>query len=389
MSLLWRTKRASSAFNQVVPARPIAQMAGTVAVNVDTAMRHSAVWACLRLRANLISTMPVDVFRRVNGIQVEQMKPAVILNPGGKEMGLQEWLFSSQIDLDRAGNSIGLIQERWHVGQLPARIQLVPLSAVSVRVMDGAVKYKIFGQDVKTEDVWHEKQYTIPGLPVGLSPVAYAAWSIGEYLSVQDFCQQWFATGGAPKAHLKNTGKEIERDLADEMKLRFRQSVSNGDVFVSGEDWTYEPIQIETAGANWIEAKQYGVADIARFFDCPGDLIDAVNASGNITYANITQRNLQFLIMHLGPAILRREYRLSEFLPVPVYLKFNTDALLRMDPLTRIAVVEKQIASRVLTPSEARELDNRTPLTEAQCKEFDRFWPVKMPVAAPPLVIKP
>jgi phage portal protein BeeE len=57
----------------------------------------------------------------------------------------------------------------------------------------------------------------------------------------------------------------------------------------------------------WIDGKRYGVSDIARFFGCPGDLIDAAVSTGSITYANMTQRNLQFLIMHLGPAVYRRE----------------------------------------------------------------------------------
>ena len=32
-------------------------------VDTDTALRHSGVWACLRLRADLVSTTPLDVFR--------------------------------------------------------------------------------------------------------------------------------------------------------------------------------------------------------------------------------------------------------------------------------------------------------------------------------------
>src|ERR1044072_1991473 len=47
----------------LIPTRTSAK-AGAVTVTNDTTMRHSAVWACLRLRADLISTMPVDVYRR-------------------------------------------------------------------------------------------------------------------------------------------------------------------------------------------------------------------------------------------------------------------------------------------------------------------------------------
>jgi phage portal protein BeeE len=151
--------------------------------------------------------------------------------------------------------------------------------------------------------IWHEKQYTVAGLHVGLSPIAYAAWSIGEYLSIQDFALDWFGNSTVPLAQIKNTAKTLTDEQAAEHKQRFQASVQSGQPWVTGADWEYHPLQVANQANEWIEGKQYGVGDIARFFDCPGDLIDAAVAGGNITYANVTQRNLQFLIMHLGPAV--------------------------------------------------------------------------------------
>jgi hypothetical protein len=83
---------------------------GSVAVNNETALRHSAVWACLRLRANLISTMPVDAFRRAAGVQIEVTKPPVLVIPGGERVGIMEWLYSTQFDLDRAHHGARLTE---------------------------------------------------------------------------------------------------------------------------------------------------------------------------------------------------------------------------------------------------------------------------------------
>ncbi|MGI5288037.1 phage portal protein [Nonomuraea polychroma] len=359
----------------MIPPRPEARP-GAVSVTDTSALRHSAVWACLRLRANLISTMPVDVFRRVGGVPVEVPKPPVLVTPGGERVEMPEWLYSTQFDLDRAGNAFGLITERDGFG-LPARIDLVPHSEVTVRIRKGELyKYKIGGAEYDPPEVWHERQYTVAGLPVGLSPVAYAAWSIGEYLSIQEFALDWFGNGAMPAAHLKNTATTLNRGEAAEIKQRFKASVANGDVFVTGNDWEYDMLQAETAGAEWIEAKRYGVGDIARFFDCPGDLIDAAVSTGHITYASITQRNLQFLIMHLGPAVIRRENALNKLTPRPRFVKLNTDALLRMDPHTRAQALKTQIDARTLAPSEARELEDRPPFTDEQLAEFDRLFGV-------------
>lgn len=330
----------------------------------------------------------MDVYRMLDGVQVELPKPSVLVNPGGERVDSLEWRYSSQVDLDRSGNAIGLITERAGTG-LPARIDLQPISECSVvptpksaRNPDG-FHYRIGGKLYDTVDVWHERQYTVSGLPVGLSPVAYAAWSIGEYLSIQDFALDWFGNGGVPLAHLKNTRQKIEPEVAAKVKERFKASVQAGDVFVSGQDWEYNMIQAEQAGSAWLEAKQYGVSDIARFFDVPGDLIDAAMQSGNITYASITQRNLQFLIMHLDPAITRRETALGKLLPKPRFVKLNRNAILEMDPQGRAQFLKTMVDGRMMAPSEARALENKPPFTPEQLAEFDRFWPPKSPTPTP------
>jgi HK97 family phage portal protein len=373
VSLFRRQRReAVSNVSGIPPRNP--SKTGSVYVTSDSAMRHSAVWACLRLRNDLISTMPVDVFRRIEGRQVELPTPPVFVEPGGVHVDWCEFMYSSGVDLDRAGNTIGLITEVNGLG-LPARIDLKSLSECTVLRDKGELKYRIEGKVYPPEKVWHEKQFTMAGLDVGLSPVAYAAWSIGEYLSIQQFALDWFGGGAVPKARLRNNAKVVSPDEANKIKERYRASVSNGDLFVTGSDWEYDMIQAQAQDRSWIEGKRAGISDVARFFGCPGDLIDAAVATGSITYANITQRNLQLLITNLGPAIVRRERTFSRrLLPRPRFVKLNSDALLRMDPETRERVIRSKVESRRMTPSEARELDNLPPFTDAQLAEFDRVY---------------
>jgi HK97 family phage portal protein len=352
-----------------------------VNVSPESALRNSAVWAALRLRADLMSSFPIDVYRKVQGLQVEVPKPPVLVTPGGNEVGIKEWMYSTEFDLDRAGNCFGIITERSGVigpdGRgLPGRIDLVELGEVTVQANGAQInKYKIGGKDYDPWDVWHEKQYTVAGFPMGLSPVAYAAWTIEESLNAQAFARDWFAAGIVPSGTLKNNAKTIDKTQAREAKEAFRAAVENGDVFVHGVDWEYSPVQAVAAQAQFIEARQFGLGDIARFFGVPGDLIDAAVSGSSVTYANISQRNLQFLIMNLGPAVGRREDTFSrKLVSNPRQVKLNTDAMLRMDPETRARVIGEQITSRTLTPSEGRALDDRAPLTEDQYAEFDRLF---------------
>src|ERR1044072_5961635 len=212
-STFTREAQISSAEDLRTQARE--KRSNRVHVTNDSALRNAAVWACLRLRADLMSSFPIDVYRYVNGIQVEVPKPAVLVTPGGLEVGVKEWMYSTEFDLDRAGNCFGIITERTGVigpdGRgLPGRIELVEPGAVTIRGNGSTItKFVINGTEYEPWEIWHEKQYTVAGLPLGLSPVAYAAWTIEETLSAQQFARDWFAAGAVPLAELKNTAKTV------------------------------------------------------------------------------------------------------------------------------------------------------------------------------------
>ena len=385
MSLLFKRALGDTP-QQLVPQRTRTN-AGSASVSPDTAMRNSAVWACLQLRANLISTMPIDVFRRVGGFQVEVKKTPFLLNPANDNFGITDWMYSSQIELDRSGNCFGIIRARDALGY-PAMVELVDSALVRVKGNGPDITgFKIGKTDYTPDEVWHERQYTIPGVPLGLSPIAYAAMSIGSYLSAQQFALDWFANGAVPSGKLKNINRTIDPKEAQIAKDRYKSAVSNRDLFVHGADWEYDMVSVAANESQFLETMRYGIVDVARFFGCPGDLIDAeVQHQSKITYANITQRNLQFLVMNLSAPIIRREEALTRAQPNGRFVKLNTDAMLRMDTQTRETMLAGMVAGRILAPSEAREIDNRQPFTPAQIEEFALLNP---PAVAPPTTDAP
>lgn len=385
MSLLFRSARALGDPGQpMLPGRSGSPV-GAAVVNGDTALTQSAVWAALRLRADLVSSMPVHVYRQANGLRLDIPTPPVLTNPGGPACRLAEWLYSTQIDLDRYGNAFGIIRARDGMGK-PSHIELVAARSVTVQVKDGTPTYKIGGETYAAQNVWHEKAYTVPGSVVGLSPIAYAAMSIGRYLSAERFSAEWFSGGQVPKGHLKNTARKVSAADAMVAKARFNRIFETGGVFVSGNDWEYDPIFAESNDMSFLDSMNASTVDIARFIGVPGDMIDAPSQGQSLTYANIGQRNLQFLIMHLGPALRRREDALSSgLLAAGRYVKFDAaGVLLQMDPLTAMNVVSGQIMRRYLTVDEARAGENRPPLTEADYQAFDRLFAKALPEATDP-----
>lgn len=332
-------------------------------VSREQALRHSAVWACLRLRADLISTMPVDIFRRLNGIQVEQTKPPLFITPGGSKVGWVEWAYSTQVDLDSVGNTVGVITARDGLG-LPSVIELANIDEVTFKGKGSKLtKVRIGKDEYDPEQIWHEKQYTLAGVPVGLSPIAHAAMSIRGYLSAQEFAADWFDNSTVPGGHLKNTARTLNRKQSLKAKQSFKDAVTAGDVWVSGSDWEYNMLSAKASESAFIESQQFSIGDACRFMGVPGDMIDAPVSGSSVTYANITQRNLQLLIINIGPAIVRREDAWSRGLvSEPRYVKLNPGALLRMDLKARYDSYKVGIDAGFLDDDEAREYENLPPL---------------------------
>ena len=352
---------------------------GSVNVTADSALRQSAVWAALRLRADLVSTMPFDLFRTFKGVQVEVGKTPFFYAPSGSNVTFEEWLYSSQIDLDRVGNAYGLIVAR-DAGGLPARIDLVNHTDVTVLVDKGTseVRYRIQGDVYAASDVWHEKQFTVSGLPVGLSPIAYAAWTMGIDQSAQQFALEWFANGGSiPSGHLKNVAKELKPGEADTVKARFKVAVEGRDLFVTGNDWQYSTINSAQADAKFLESQNLSDVAAARFFGVPADTIDVPVEGSHITYASVAAKNLQMLIQNLNPALIRRERALSRLVADPSFGRFNRGSLLQMDPETQSKVLIAEVEAGLTFPSEARALMNRPPQTIENLAELGALNAVK------------
>lgn len=382
MALFNRTFRSA----EPGPGQPLipyrwSNQAGSVLVDTDTAFRHSAVWAAVRLRADMVSTLGLYCWKdQPDGSRRRVPKPTVLTNPAGNQVTLEEWLFSSQLSLDLRGNAYGKILSRDGFGR-PAQIELVHPDNVSVRqTSSGEILYYIKGVQNKAVDIWHERQFTVPGSVVGLSAIAYAAWTISSGLSAQRFGLDWFRNGAFPSGHLKNIAKSLQAKEAEAVKERFTDSVAQRQPFVSGADWDFKSLTVNPNESQFLETIRASVSDVARFFSVPAEMIGGGQSGSSITYANVEQRSLDFLIFHMDPTLVRRESALSRLVADGTYAQFDRDSLLRTDMLNRFKSYHLGVNGRFLTPDDIRLSEHRPPLTD---KDWEQFG--KIPSAVAPL----
>lgn len=383
--LLGQEKRALTLGQMIGERARTSRTSSARFITAEEARKNSVWWAGLTLRANLMSTFPVDVVRSVDDLLVPIGSPGPLISTPFPGVGITRFLWNRQWDLDSSGNHVGIITARNAFG-LPSQIEQVPLDVVHAQMNGRNVSFwRIDGKRYETYQIWHETQYTMSGVALGLSPLAYAARSLGIYDSTQEFALDWFGNGSLPRGALRNTKKDMlsnkERDNAKE---GFKQATLGGDIFVHGVEWEWTPSTTTAATAGFLDQKTSSEKDVCRYIGVPAGMLDVEISTGNVTYANATQANLQFLVTQLGPAVVRlQDFWSDNALPKPWKLRLNTDALLRMDPKTKAELMALLNQGQLRTKTELRALDNLGPYDDQQISELAQFAQMMKPTPAP------
>ena len=155
--------------------------AGT-AVTTDTAQRLSAVWACIRLLTDVVSTMPCHAYTAGSRDPVDPAPP--MLRSPAAGVPFHDWVAQVLRSLLLTGNAWGIITSRVGAGLRPSQIELIAPHRVTVQVAtDGTVTYRLDGREIDRDDLWHLRAYPTAGSLLGLSPIGYAAQAVGVGLA--------------------------------------------------------------------------------------------------------------------------------------------------------------------------------------------------------------
>jgi HK97 family phage portal protein len=341
----------------------------------EASLQKVAVWASVSLLAGTAQMLPLDVVSGEGAARLERPMPSWMLDLGGDGYGLEDWIFQYMTSALLRGNVNGIVGERDPRRGTPTQIVLQHPDTVRGwrDAQDGRVQWWAGGREVPADDMWHQRVFTIPGRLQGLSPIAFQALTIGTGIAAMRFGAQWFEEGAHPTGVL-TTDKDIDQPTAATAKARFMAALTGRREPVTlGGGWQYQPIQIAPDESQFLETNNMTSAECCRIFGPGIAEILGYETGGSLTYQNIEQRNLQLLIYALDPWLTRLERALSALLPRPQQVKFNRGALLRTDLLTRYRAHAIAIRAKFGTQDEARELEDRPPLTPAQIDQLQEL----------------
>lgn len=345
-------------------------------VSQATAMQTSAVFACVRVRAETVASLPWPVYRRLQG--------------GGKERDAQHPLYELLHDqpnpeqtaiefrenlighMDLWGNAYAEI-ERDGAGRAVALWPLRPDSVSEEKVND-RLYYVVSLPDgtrkgLPAERVWHTRGF------MGLSVIAQAREAIGLAMAGEEYGARFFSNDSRPGGVLKHPGK-----LQPEGFKRLKESweaahsgLSNAHrvaILEEGTEW--QQIGIAPEDAQYLELREFQITDIARFFRVPPHKIADLKRA---TFSNIEHQAIEFVVDCVRPICVRLEQSARRCLLTPAerqtwLAEHVIDGLLRGDIKSRYEAYAIGRQWGWLSPDDICELENRNPLPDGQGKLY-------------------
>ena len=353
-------------------------------VNERTAMQTTAVYACVRILAEAVASLPLHVYeyRDDGGKKLVHDHPLYYLlhdepNPEMTSFVFRETLMShlliwgnayAQIIRDGAGRVLGLYP------LLPDKMEVQRddkgnIYYVYSRNSDENPMFKEYGNiKLKAEDVLHIPGLGFDGL-IGYSPIAMAKNAVGMTLACEEYGASFFANGANPGGVLEHPGVLKDPSKVRESWNSVYRGVSNAHkIAVLEEGMKYQQIGIPPEEAQFLETRKFQINEIARLYRIPPHMVGDLDKS---SFSNIEQQSLEFVKYTLDPWVIRWEQSLQRSLLLPgekgkYFIKLNVDGLLRGDYQSRMNGYAVGRQNGWFSANDIREMENMNPIPDEE-----------------------
>lgn len=353
-------------------------------VNERTAMQTTAVYACVRILAEAVASLPLHVYEYQDdgGKKLVHDHPLYYLlhdepNPEMTSFVFRETLMShlliwgnayAQIIRDGAGRVLGLYPF------LPDKMEVQRddkgnIYYVYSRNSDENPTFKEYGNiKLKAEDVLHIPGLGFDGL-IGYSPIAMAKNAVGMTLACEEYGASFFANGANPGGVLQHPGVLKDPSKVRESWNSVYRGVNNAHkIAVLEEGMKYQQIGIPPEEAQFLETRKFQINEIARLYRIPPHMVGDLDKS---SFSNIEQQSLEFVKYTLDPWVIRWEQSLQRSLLLPgekgkYFIKLNVDGLLRGDYQSRMNGYAVGRQNGWFSANDIREMENMNPIPDEE-----------------------
>ncbi|QES77166.1 phage portal protein [Proteus mirabilis] len=343
-------------------------------VTADKAMQLSAVWACVRLLSESISTLPIKIYKSESDGSRSLAKDhpiyRLLCKQPNFEMTPSRFMLMVVASLCLRGNSF--IEKKYIGSKLVALEPLLPQNMMVKRSdQTGMLEYKYtdpLGQKTRTiptNKIMHIRGFGMDGI-CGMIPVKVGRDVIGAALSVEESAAKIFENGLQSSGFLSS-----ELPLNDEQRERIRSyllsfvgSKNAGKMMVLEGGMKYNNVTMNPEAAQMLESRTFSIEEICRWFRVPPFMVGHMDKQSSWA-SSVEGMNMQFLTNTLRPLLVNIEQEISRCLlngDDDYYAEFSVEGLLRADSAGRSAYYTTALQNGWMSRNDVRRLENLPPI---------------------------
>lgn len=336
-----------------------------VPVTFDSAMQLSAVWACVKLLAETVSSLPITVYKKTeNGRKIAQNHELTLLFSGkvNKYQTKNEFFETVLLNLMTSGNAYCLKQK---IGD--RLVGLLPLMSAQVEtelLSDGSVIHKYTeGANVTvfaSDSIWHLK--LMGNGIIGMSPLDYQRNTLGIAQAAESAVTKIYRNGAKPSGVLT-----IDKFLTEDQRKLVRDNFANltegtnDRLMVLEGGMKFDAISLSPQDIELLSSRKFQIAEICRWYGVPSVMINDTDSS-TVWGSGIEQIVQGFYKLTLRPTIEKIESSIICNLMSPsetqkYEVEFDFNALTRSDLKTRYEAYRIGVHGGFIKPNEIRRME--------------------------------
>jgi HK97 family phage portal protein len=343
-----------------------------VSVNVDSALKVSTVFACLRVLADGVAQVPLKVYRE----KADGTKELARDHPAYRLLSRRpnEWMTSFEFRQVMMFHAVLLGNGCAYIGRIRGvpreLIPLVPGSFSIEQATDYTLTYRVTDLGGRTtvlprEDVFHLRGPSWTGT-AGLDALQVAREAVGLAIATEQTHAALHANGTQPGGVLSVKGSldDAARARLKEAWAQYQGGLQNRfKTAVLDMDSTWTPLAMKGVDSEHLDTRRFQIEEICRDLKVFPQMVGYADKTA--TFASAEAFFLAHVIHTLAPWIENWEQSLARDLfpdDDDIVAKFSLQGLLRGDNTARANFYASGITNGWLTRNEARRFEDLNPI---------------------------
>jgi len=350
-------------------------------VNAANSLAITDVFSAVTTITETVATLPLRVYRRVNGDPVEtpDHRAAAMLgqSPNQLQPAHRFWatiaghlLLWGNAYIEKLRDSNGLVSELYIIHPGCVRVEYNQNLRQKRYVVHD--EYGLNETTLSDDRVLHLFGFSCDGI-CGMSPIEQCRQQLGLAKARERFEGEVYGQKPFLSGVINHPGQ-----IKDTLKLResWRAIYGGGDRGVRGqsgrhsvavleEGATFSPLTAPLADMEFVAAQQLSKTTIANIFHLPPSYIGG-SVGDSLTYQTVEGNRIQFATQAITPLTVNIQKWIGSdrgIFPFPSwYPEFALEALMRGDSQSRADYYVKMSSVNAIVPNEIRGLENLPPL---------------------------